>query len=118
MDFPRAGLGTCLVVAVVAAGGLGCGSRSSGGASSPPACREDVGDDLEVAGRTGAEGAKTGAKAAVSGVKTFGSSAVGLASGGTSEARSRWKEGSAQTKETAREGGAETKREANVPRCR
>lgn len=101
----------------VAAVSIGCGSRSGKGAASPPSCRDDAGDDVETAARTGVAGAKTGAKTAVSGVKTFGSATVGLVEGGGDEAKARWKEGSSQTKETARTGGAETKKQADVPRC-
>ena len=96
---------------------MGCGARGSKGASSPPTCRDDAGDTVEVGARTGAQGAKTGATTAVAGVKTFGSATAGLVEGGTDEAKLRWKEGSAQTKQTAKSGGRETKREANVPRC-
>lgn len=105
-------------------GAAACASRQA----EPPAqrpeaepardCREDVGDDLEMAGRTGVAGAKTGATTAIEGVKTFGTSAAGLVEGGKDEARARWHEGAAETKATARKGASETKREANVPRCR
>lgn len=97
----------------------GCG-HSDKGAASPgtPSCRDDVGDDVEVAGRTGASGVKTGAKTAVEGVKTAGSATAGLVEGGTDEAKARWKEGAAQTKKTAREGRSETKATGDVPKCR
>ena len=106
-----------LVLTLVVAAALGCGSRSKG-AASPPACRDDAVDDAEVGVRTGAQGAKTGAKTAVEGVKTFGSATAGLVEGGTDEAKARWKEGAEQTKETAHEGGAETKKRSKVPRCK
>lgn len=108
------------VALVLAAAALAtaCGSRSSKGASSPPACRSDAADDVEVGARTGVSGAKTGAKAAVEGVKTFGSATAGLVEGGGDEAKARWKQGAAQTKQTAREGGSETKQEGTVPQCK
>lgn len=103
---------------VLVLGALGCGSRSSKGASSPPTCRNDAGDTVEVGARTGVEGAKTGVKTGVEGVKTFGSATAGLVEGGTDEAKERWKEGAAQTKQTAKSGGAATKQEADIPRCK
>ena len=108
------------VLALVLSAGVsvGCASRSSAGASGPPACRSDAADDVEVGARTGASGVKTGATTAVEGVKTFGNATVGLVEGGGDEAKARWKEGSAQTKQTAKKGGAETKGEGDVPRCK
>ena len=109
---------TALALAFSATLLAGCASRSSAGASSPPACRKGAADDVEVGARTGASGVKTGATTAVEGVKTFGAATVGLVEGGSDEAKARWKQGAAQTKQTAREGGAETKQESAVPQCK
>lgn len=106
------GFGVALLAAALSA--AGCGGR---GASSPPDCRDDVGDDLAVAGHTGVEGAKTGGKTAVEGIKTFGSAAGGLVTGGKEEAKSRWNEGKGETKRTANQGAADTKAQRR-PRCR
>jgi hypothetical protein len=111
--------------AALASVATGCASRSSKDAASPapaeatqrPPCRNDVGDDVEVGARTGAEGVKTGATTAVEGVKTFGGATAGLVQGGTDEAKQRWNEGAARTKRTAREGSADTKDEGNIPKC-
>ena len=106
------------LLALSTAAVAGCGHSDKGAASPEPSCRDDLRDDVEVAGRTGASGVKTGAKTAVEGVKTAGSATAGLVEGGTDEAKARWKEGAAQTKKTAREGRAETKATGDVPKCR
>ncbi len=85
-------------------GAAACKSSSHGTASpakSPPTCREGVGDDVRMAGRT--------AGSAV---------AVGLVEGGTQEAGERWHEKGNETKSTARAGGAETSKEASLPPCK
>lgn len=84
-------------------------------AKSPP-CRDDAADDVDVAGRTGVEGVKTGAKTAAEGAKTFGRATGGLFSGGKEEAKERWNEGKEETKKTAEEGAAKTKGQGR-PRC-
>ncbi|AKV02142.1 hypothetical protein AKJ09_08805 [Labilithrix luteola] len=95
----------------------GCKSSESKPAESPdPGCRADVGDDINVAVATGAEGVKTGAKTAVEGVKTFGAGAAGLVEGGKDEAKVRWNEGAEKTRETANEGAQNTRRKG-LPRC-
>lgn len=83
-----------------------------------PTCRQGVGDDVRLAGRTAGAAAKTGATTAVDGVKQAGRSAAGLVHGGTSEAGEKWHEGGEQTKATANEGAAETRKEASVPPCK
>jgi hypothetical protein len=80
-------------------------------------CREDVGDDAAMAGKTGVAGAKTGVTTGVEGVKAFGNSAVGLVEGGSDEAKKRWKDGKQETKATAHEGAQETKKESHTPKC-
>ncbi len=92
---------------------LACGP-SGKSASSPCGPK----DDLKKAGRTGAEGAKTGVTTGVEGVKTFGSATAGLFEGGSDEAKRRWREGKEKTKDTAHEGSAATKAEYHAEPCR
>ncbi|MBW2527997.1 MAG: hypothetical protein JRI23_27700 [Deltaproteobacteria bacterium] len=90
---------------------------------SEPNTADDVDDpcgpkaDLERAGKTTGEAAKTGATTAVEGVKTFGKSVGGFFSGGADEAEEEWKEGSKKTKQTAREGADDTEAAARDDRC-
>lgn len=107
-----------LVVAALAVSSLvACKSSEPKPAESPdPGCRADVGDDINTAVATGAEGAKTGAKTAIEGVKTFGQGAAGLVEGGRDEAKVRWNEGAEKTRETANDGAETTRRKA-LPRC-
>lgn len=109
-----------VVLLVCSSFAVGC-SKSEKPAAAPAAstqCREDVGDDVTMAGRTGVSGAKTGVTTGVEGVKTFGNSAVGLVEGGSDEAKKRWRDGKQDTKATAHEGAQETKKEAHTPKCR
>jgi hypothetical protein len=74
--------------------------------------------DVEHAGRTGVEGAKTGVTTGVEGVKTFGDATAGLFEGGSDEAKRRWREGKERTKETAHEGAASTRAAARSAPCK
>jgi hypothetical protein len=86
-------------------------------------CRSDkspaksAADCTKMGAKTGVEGAKTGVKTGVEGVKTAGSAVGGLFSGGSDEAKRKWKEGKAETKRTANEGAAETTRTSRDPDC-
>ncbi|MDF2694710.1 MAG: hypothetical protein K0S65_3093 [Labilithrix sp.] len=114
-----------LTFMVVLGSGLG-GCSSSRNDAPPPAtpspasepCRNGVGDDVQMAGRTAGAAAKTGLTAAADGIVQAGSSAAGLVHGGSEEAEQRWKEGGKETKADARKNAAETRREANTPPCR
>lgn len=110
-----------VLLATLLLAGAACKSSAHGAAAplkSPPTCREGVGDDVHMAGRTAGSAIKTGATTAVDGVKQAGSSAVTLVTGGTKEASERWHEKGNETKSTARTGGAETSREASLPPCK
>lgn len=109
------GLGVLLVCSSFV---LACKSDKPAAAPAESGCREDVGDDVAMAGRTGVSGAKTGVTTGVEGVKTFGNSAAGLVEGGSDEAKRRWNEGKKETKAVAREGAQETKTQAHTPKCR
>jgi hypothetical protein len=91
---------------------------STASSPGPKACREDVGDDVRMAGRTAGAAAKTGITAAADGIVQAGSATAGLVEGGKDEAKQRWKEGGHETKANARKNAAETKHEANTPSCR
>ena len=102
----------------------GCSSSRSD--APPPAtpsaasepCRQGVGDDVKMAGRTAGAAAKTGLTAAADGIVQAGSSAAGLVHGGTDEAEQRWNEGKKETKANARKNAADTREEASTPPCR
>src|SRR5690606_37957012 len=99
------------IIAIVLVLLAACSKNERPAVEPQPQCRADVGDDVEMAGRTGVAGAKTGITTGVEGVKTFGSSAAGLVEGGKDEAKRRWRDGKGETKATAHEGAAETKKE-------
>jgi hypothetical protein len=61
--------------------------------------------------------AKTGGTTAWEGMKTFGESVGGFVTGGTEEAKKKWKKGEKQTGDTAREGGKETHETADGSPC-
>ena len=94
-----------------------CKNDKPAASPSEPQCREDVGDDAKMAGRTGLSGAKTGVTTGIEGVKAAGSAGVGLVEGGSDEAKKRWKDGKHDTRTTAREGASETSKEAHAPKC-
>jgi hypothetical protein len=104
---------TSAIVLVAVALAAACGG-SERKASAPCGPEKDV----EHAGRTGVEGAKTGVTTGVEGVKTFGDATAGLVEGGSEEAKRRWRQGKERTKETAHEGAASTRAEARSPPCK
>jgi hypothetical protein len=75
-------------------------------------------EDVKMAGRTGWEGTKAGAKTGVEGVKAFGGAAGGFVSGGSTEAEKRWAEGKEKTREKANEGASDTGAAAHSNPCR
>jgi hypothetical protein len=83
------------------------------GASNPGECKSGAEGSVEKGAKTGVSGAKTGVKTGVEGVKTFGGAVGGLFTGGSDEAKSKWKKGKDKTRETAREGAADTKHTAH-----
>lgn len=94
-------------------------SSSSSPAPSPAkSCRDGVGDDVKMAGRTAGSAAKTGITAAADGIVQVGSATAGLVHGGKEEAKEKWKAGAAETKADARENASETKQEASLPPCK
>jgi len=92
-------------------------SPSDTSSASKP-CRDGVGDDVKMAGRTAGSAAKTGITAAADGIVQAGSATAGLVHGGKEEAKEKWKAGAAETKADARENASETKQEASLPPCK
>lgn len=102
----------------MAALAVACKSSRSNEAQAPSSeCRDGVGDDVSMAAKTGAQGAKTGVLTAGAGIKQAGGAAAGLVEGGADGAKARWNEGKRETKQTANEGAADTKQAASTPRC-
>lgn len=101
---------------------VGCKSRNDPPPATPTTtsatCRDGVGDDVQLAGRTAGAAAKTGITTAGDGIVQAGSATAGLFEGGTDEAGRRWHQKGNETKATARKGAAETREEASVPPCK
>jgi hypothetical protein len=108
---------TAAIAIALWAAATGCKSSGSAPEASSP-CREGPEDDVAMGAKTGVAGAKTGLKTGLEGVKALGGAGVGLVEGGSSEAKTRWKEGKQETRQTANEGAAETRRKGSTPRCK